>query len=102
LTNLRSAVPQITVINARERPELVAHYKSNGIDLNDGMVIKIGDLLLSGAPAFALINKLSKPDSQLTKFALRVLSGRNSSRFMYPVLAAGRRILLLILGRKLL
>lgn len=100
LANLREVAPQLAVIDARQRPDLVESYRQGGIDINKGMIVKIGELTLDGAPAFAMINRLSRPNSRLMKISLRLLSGHRASRLLYPALALGRRILLLILRRK--
>lgn len=102
LTNLREVAPQLAVIDARQRPDLVEHYRRDGIEINEGMIIKVGELTLDGAPAFAMINRLSQPNSRLIRLSLRLLSGHRASRLLYPALAFGRRVLLILLRRKLL
>lgn len=100
LTKLREVAPGLALIDARQRPDLVEHYRKRGIDINKGMVIKIGDLTLEGASVFAMINRLSEPNSRLVKLSLRLLSGHRRSRLVYPALALGRRVLLMLLRRK--
>lgn len=101
-TNLRTAAPQIAVIDARDRPDLVSLYRAKGIEINEGMIIKVGDLVLDGSAAFAMINQLSKPNSRAATFALKLLSGKTTSALLYPVLALGRRGLLRLLRRELI
>jgi hypothetical protein len=102
LANLRKVAPSIQVIDARQRPDLVEEHRKNGVEINEGMVIKIGENVMSGADAFATINRFAAPRSAFPKFCLRLLSMGSAPRLLYPALKFGRRILLIALRRKMI
>ena len=48
---LREAVGRVTILNAREDHEVVREIKRQGYDLDEGMVLKIGNDIHFGADA---------------------------------------------------
>ena len=97
---LRGASHDLKVLDARDHPALVAHYRAAGKEINDGMIIRLGSAEFYGAEAMALINTLSSSSSWVARLLLRPTE--NTLRCLYPVLVWLRRLLLKMLGRPLI
>jgi hypothetical protein len=52
-TRLKEVCPHMALLNARERPVLVAKLRSEGIEINNSMVVRLGDMTLYGHQAFS-------------------------------------------------
>jgi predicted DCC family thiol-disulfide oxidoreductase YuxK len=102
LARLRTDYPDLSVIDARTAPDLVAHLRSKGIDVHDTMVLQLGETRLVGAQAFSYITRKDAPQRGIIARALwavlRALAHPKVARFSYPVLALARKALLKILG----
>jgi predicted DCC family thiol-disulfide oxidoreductase YuxK len=102
LTRLRQDHPDITLIDARTAPDLVAHLRATGIEVHDTMVLQLGEMRLTGAQAFSYITRSATPQRGLVARSLwailRALAHPKAARFSYPILAFSRKALLKILG----
>lgn len=97
----RRNADDMELINAREKPVLVQELRSKGMEINDGMVVIWQGQYYHGAEGMRLLSMLGVESGaflMLNKF----LFGSGSVAAIYPVLAAGRRLTLLLLGRKLI
>jgi predicted DCC family thiol-disulfide oxidoreductase YuxK len=101
-TNLRSVRPDIALINARESPDLVAEYRRKGVEINDNMILRLGDLTLHGADALSMLTRLGEARSGPIAATLRFISRPAISRPLYPFMVAGRKALLFALRRGLI
>lgn len=101
-TNLRLVRPDIKLIDARTAPELVSAYRAEGVEINDNMVIRLGEMTMHGADAFGALARIGQPNSVALRGLMRWLSKPNVSRPLYPLMAAGRRTLLFLLRRSLI
>lgn len=99
-TALRRIRPDLLLINAREAPQLVAALRAEGMEINDSMVLQLGALRLSGAQAFAAINQLNRQRPGFAGALLGWLGRPAIAQRLYPLLALGRRLLLVLLGRQ--
>lgn len=101
-SRLRDIRPNMRMIDARQAPDLVQQFRKDGIEINDTMVVKLGDLTLHGADAFTMVTKLSEPRTGVTTSLLKWLASSRLSGPAYPLMVAGRKLLLLLLRRGLI
>ena len=94
----KGLVPRL--IDARTQPELVSELGKRGIDINQSFVVIHKATILSGAAAAQRLASLLSDGSILSSVYRRILNSQKRSEAIYPVLACGRRLLLLLLGRK--
>jgi predicted DCC family thiol-disulfide oxidoreductase YuxK len=92
----------IALIDARTQPALVAEHAAAGRPIDDGMVVAIGGVVHYGADATRKLAEIGRPATPARRFLLWFVGTAPWARPLYPALAAARRGLLHILGRKLI
>ena len=100
LVRLREAVGRVTLLNARADHDVVREIKAKGYDLNEGMVLKIGNEIHFGADAMHMMAVLGKRGGIFSAINSSLFKSRGLARLIYPVLRSGRALLLRVLGRK--
>lgn len=100
--SVRKNTGDVELINARERPALVRDLRSRGMEINDGMIVMWRGHHYYGAEGMHLLSILGN-DSGVTGMLNRLLfRNKKIAATVYPVLAAGRRMTLSLLRRKLI
>ena len=94
MTRLSKAVGRPTLINARERPELVKALAKNGVNLDEGMAVYYQGRLYAGSDAVHLLALMTTPVDLANRLAAAVLGRQSLARGLYPFLRAGRNLLL--------
>ena len=94
LARLRERAGAVALIDARERPDLVAAHKAAGRAIDDGMIVETPDAVYFGGDAVWAINALLSKNP-----ILNALSGRAMLKFVYPALRFGRNSALRLMGR---
>ncbi|MDF3607124.1 DUF393 domain-containing protein [Paracoccus sp. DMF-8] len=95
MINLRRAVGQVELIDARSGDLRVAELRAQGVDFDSGMAVRHGGRLCHGAEAMALLSALSSGRGPL----IWLMRAPRRAALVYPVLRAGRGALLRLLGR---
>ncbi len=96
---LREAVSKLHLVNAREGGPVVDDAVRAGLDLDDGMVLKMGGRYYHGADCIHALALLSGGSSAFNRINAAIFRSRPLSRVLYPVLRAGRNAVLRGLGR---
>jgi predicted DCC family thiol-disulfide oxidoreductase YuxK len=99
LVRIRDNV-RLHLINAREGGPLVREMREAGLDLNEGMVLKMGDRYYHGADCIHILAVLSTPSSTFNRVNARIFRSPSLSRLLYPMLRSGRNAVLALLGRE--
>jgi predicted DCC family thiol-disulfide oxidoreductase YuxK len=103
IARLRELYPDLRIIDARAAPELVAEVRRQGFEVNDGMMVKLGETIHFGAEATRVIAEMgAKHEVRSRRVALAFFGTAPWSRALYPWLNRGRQLLLRLLGRKLI
>lgn len=97
---LKESVGPVTMFDAREGGDLVSSLWEAGYDLNDGMVLIWKNQIFHGDDCVNRLALLSSRSGLFNKLNSVVFRSPAVSRFMYPILRAGRNAVLQILGRK--
>jgi predicted DCC family thiol-disulfide oxidoreductase YuxK len=100
MVRLKQAVGNVALINARERPDLVAELRKEGIDIDQTMVVDYGGVRHTGPRAIELLSLLSSNAGLLNRLSARILNDERRARFFYPILRCGRNLALRALGRR--
>jgi predicted DCC family thiol-disulfide oxidoreductase YuxK len=98
VTRLSKAVGRPTLVNARERPELVRALAENGVNLDAGMAVYYEGRLYVGSDAVHLLALLTTPIDLANRLAAAVLRRESLARGLYPFFRAGRNFLLKLKG----
>lgn len=86
-------------IDAREPGEIMDEVTALGLDIDEGMVLRVDDRLYYGAAAIHQLAKLSSNDTLFNRSARLLFGSERMARILYPVLKACRNLLLKMLGR---
>lgn len=91
---LREAVEEFVLVDARQGGPIVDEIRRLPHDLNDGMVAKIGERFYIGADALNVLALLSENRGAFNKFNRLAFSSPLVSRVTYPLMKAVRWALL--------
>ena len=94
MTRLGKAVGRPTLVNARERPDLVKALSESGVNLDEGMAVYYQGSLYVGSDAVHLLALLTTPVDLANRLAAAALGRPSFARAVYPLLRAGRNLLL--------
>ena len=97
--NIDIADGELIRVDARERCELVDEIAAAGYDLDEGMILKDGSDFYYGSDALRELALRSSGNGVFNRIAAWVFRHPRVARIVYPLLTAGRRLLLRILGR---
>ena len=86
-------------IDAREDSELMQEITAVGLDIDEGMVVKLNDKIFYGSDAIHKLATLSSRKGAVNKMAYWVFRWPRVARLLYPLLAGCRNVLLKILRR---
>ncbi|SCX87749.1 Protein of unknown function, DUF393 [Nitrosospira sp. Nl5] len=98
----RGNADDMELINAREKPVLVQELRSKGMEINDGMIVIWHGQYYHGAEGMHLLSTLSAEPGAFTMLNKFLFGSGSVAAVIYPMLAAGRRLALLLLQRKLI
>lgn len=100
MVRLREAVGPVRLIDARQHPDIVAELTSQGIDIDETMVVNYGGQRYTGAAAVELLSLLSSDQGALNWLTARLLRDGKRAAFLYPILRFGRNTTLRLLGKR--
>ncbi len=96
----RASVGTVYLIDARDGGPLVQELVAAGIDLNEGMVLKMADRIYHGSDCINVLALLSGEYGFLNRLNAWIFRSPARSALLYPILRAGRNITLKFLNRE--
>ena len=96
---IRETVGRLKLVNARDNSDVMQEISAKGLDIDQGMVLKMGDQLFYGADAIHALALISSKSGLLNRLNYWMFKSKRVSAFLYPVLRACRNLLLKILGK---
>ena len=96
---LRDSVGPLDLVNARDGGPRVEEILRAGLDLDEGMVLKLGDRYYHGADCIHALALLSGEADWFNRINAVIFRSPRLSGALYPVLRAGRNTVLWMLGR---
>ena len=96
---IRETVGRLKIVNARDNSDVMQEISAKGLDIDQGMVLKMGDQLFYGADAIHALALISSKSGLLNRLNYWMFKSKRVSAFLYPVLRACRNLLLKILGK---
>ncbi len=100
MLRLRETAGQLQVVNARDDSSIMREITEAGFDIDKGIVLKMHGELYFGADAMHAISLLSSRSGIFNRINYYLFRIPAVARWVYPVLVAGRALLLRLLGRK--
>ena len=86
-------------VDARESSDIMAEVTALGLDIDEGMVVKIDDSVYYGSEAIHALASASSGKGMFNRLAAAVFRSRTAARILYPLLKVCRNLLLKVLGR---
>lgn len=99
LARIRESAGTLVLVDARDGGSIVDEITAAGLDIDQGMVVKMGGQLYYGADAIHMLSLLSTRAGFFNRLNFRVFRSKWLSGILYPVLRRARNLLLKILGR---
>jgi len=96
---VRDAIGRLHLVNARDGGPLVEEVRNANLDLDEGMVLKIGGKLYHGSDCIHVLACLSSPSDLYNRVNALIFRSYTLSHYLYPVLRSGRNAVLKLLGR---
>lgn len=97
---LRDAIGRLHLVDARAGGPIVERIAAAGYDLNEGMALKLGERIYHGADCIHMLSALSTRSGAFNRVNALLFGSPTLARWLYPVLRAGRNVVLRALGRR--
>ena len=99
LVRVEESAGNLKLIDAREPSDVLAEISALGLDIDQGMVLKMDGQLYYGADAIHALALASSRSGFFNRLNYLIFYSSRVSRFVYPALRGGRNLLLKILGK---
>lgn len=96
---IRESVGDLRIVDARENSEIMNEITSQGHDIDQGMVLKMGGQLYYGSDAMHALALIGSRSGILNRMNYWVFKSKTVSAILYPVLRFFRNLLLKILRK---
>jgi predicted DCC family thiol-disulfide oxidoreductase YuxK len=99
LARIRADVGDLKLIDARDASPIMDEITLAGLDIDQGMVLKVGKQLYYGSDAIHALSLMSTRTGLFNRLSYWMFKSRSAARILYPVLRALRNLLLKLLGK---
>ncbi|WLD57839.1 DUF393 domain-containing protein [Salinispirillum sp. LH 10-3-1] len=96
---IKESVGRVVLVDAREGGPVMDEITARGLDIDQGMVVKVGSELYYGSDAINVLALMGTNKGLFNRLAYWSFRSRTLARVLYPVLRACRNLLLKILGK---
>ena len=87
------------LVNARDQSDVLKEITEMGWDIDQGMVLKMGEELYYGSDAIHVLALISSRSGIFNRITYWAFKSKTISKWIYPILRFFRNMLLKILGR---
>ena len=99
VVKIRESVGVLRIVDARENSEVLHEITAEGLDIDQGVVLKMGDQLYYGSDAIHTLALIGSRSGILNRINYWVFKSKTISSILYPFLRFLRNLLLKILGK---
>ena len=96
---ITKSVGELRLIDAREASDIMDEITAAGMDIDQGMVLKVNDVLYYGADAIHALALLSSRSGFFNRLNYYLLRSQRLAQMLYPVMRSLRNLLLKMLGK---
>ncbi|MDP2716193.1 DCC1-like thiol-disulfide oxidoreductase family protein [Rheinheimera sp.] len=100
VVRIRQSVGELKLINAREDSETMRAITAQGLDIDQGMVLKMADSCYYGSDAIYMLSLLSSRSGVFNRLNYHLFKSRRVAKWLYPLLRACRNLLLKLLRKR--
>ena len=91
---------RLVLVDAREQSDVMDEVTDLGLNIDDGIAVKIEDRVYHDVDAIHELAKMSSRRGLYNRLLAAAFSSRRLATLLYPPLKACRRLLLKLLGRE--
>ena len=99
LVRIRSDVGALELVDARDGGPIMEEITAAGLDIDQGMVLKVGTQLYYGSDAIHALSLMSTRAGFFNRLSYWSFRSKAASGVLYPVLRTLRNLLLKMLGK---
>ena len=99
MVRLRESVGELVLVDAREDSLIRREITDAGLDIDEGMVLKTDGQLYYGSDAIHALALMSSRSGVFNRLNYWVFRSPRMARILYPILKAGRGVLLKVLRK---
>ena len=99
---LRESAGGVELIDARGDNLILQTIRARGLDLDEGMVVEMDGRFYHGDAAMSVLAGMTTRSGWFNRLVRIGFSRPAVSRILYPSLVLGRRLVLILLGRRLI
>jgi predicted DCC family thiol-disulfide oxidoreductase YuxK len=99
VVRIRESIGELKIINARESSEVLEEITQLGLDIDQGMILKMGGVIYYGADAIHTLALISSRSGVFNRINYWLFKSKRVSAVLYPLLRSFRNLLLKMLGK---
>lgn len=99
LARIPASAGSLVLVNARDGGPLMDEITAAGLDIDQGMVLKVGDKLYYGSDALHSLSLMSTRSGIFNRMTFVFFRSKKVAAALYPVLRSCRNLLLKSLGK---
>ena len=99
LVRIRESVGNLVLVDAREPTSLMDEITAAELDIDQGMVLIVGDRMYYGVDAIHALSIMGTRSGVFNRLTYWCFKSKAVSSVLYPILRAGRNLLLKILRK---
>ena len=99
VVRVRESVGELKIVNARENSDVMNEISAKGLDIDQGMVLKMAGQLYYGSDAIHALALISSKSGVFNRLNYWIFKSKTVSAFLYPMLRFCRNLLLKMLGK---
>jgi predicted DCC family thiol-disulfide oxidoreductase YuxK len=99
MIRVRESVGTLRLVNARGAGKIMDEITAKGLDIDEGMVLKVGNTLHYGADAIHVLSLMSSRVGTFNRLTYWMFRSKRLSTILYPLFRFFRNMLLKILRK---
>jgi len=99
IIRIRESVGELVLVDARKDSAIMDEITQKGLDIDQGMVVKVDDQLYYGSEAIHILTSMGSESFKRNRLSYWLFRSKRRADFLYPKLRATRNFLLKILRK---
>lgn len=99
VVRIRESVGDLRIVDARENSEVMNEITAQGLDIDQGMVLKMGNQLYYGSDAIYTLALIGSRSGVFNRLNYWIFKSKIASSILYPLLRILRNWMLKMLGK---
>lgn len=99
MVRIRDTVGTLRLVNARNDSDVIREVARKGLDIDQGMALKVDDVLYYGSDAICALSLMSSGSGVFNRLNHWIFRSRTRAKVLYPLLRSCRNLFLKVLRR---